>query len=93
MTELNVLLKLLDHETLSCATEEKKTAVKNLLRQLQPSGIYKISFSNGYYLVQAGFSGWTTSRLTLKATDVQSCFWKATFLLSLGFMQEKSSLL
>ncbi|RXN07366.1 actin filament-associated 1-like 1 [Labeo rohita] len=37
VTELNVLLKLLDHETLSCATEEKKTAVKNLLRQLQPS--------------------------------------------------------
>jgi len=44
VTELNVLLKLLDHETLSCATEEKKTAVKNLLRQLQPSGISKISF-------------------------------------------------
>ncbi|XP_043113021.1 actin filament-associated protein 1-like 1 isoform X6 [Puntigrus tetrazona] len=37
VTELNVLLKLLDHETLSCATEEKKTTVKNLLRQLQPS--------------------------------------------------------
>ncbi|TRY88804.1 hypothetical protein DNTS_015018 [Danionella cerebrum] len=37
VTELNVLLKLLDHETLSCATEEKKRAVKNLLRQLQPS--------------------------------------------------------
>lgn len=69
MTELNVLLKLLDHETLSCATEEKKTAVKNLLRQLQPSGISKISFSNGYYLVQAGFSGWTTSQLTLKLLE------------------------
>ncbi|XP_051505773.1 actin filament-associated protein 1-like 1 isoform X4 [Myxocyprinus asiaticus] len=37
VTELNVLLKLLDHETLSTATEEKKSAVKNLLRQLQPS--------------------------------------------------------
>ncbi|XP_061091111.1 actin filament-associated protein 1-like 1 isoform X2 [Conger conger] len=37
VTELNVLLKLLDHETLSSATEEKKTAVRNLLRQLQPS--------------------------------------------------------
>ncbi|XP_056328455.1 actin filament-associated protein 1-like 1 isoform X2 [Danio aesculapii] len=37
VTELNMLLKLLDHETLSCATEEKKMAVKNLLRQLQPS--------------------------------------------------------
>lgn len=57
VTELNVLLKLLDHETLSCATEEKKTAVKNLLRQLQPSGKYLISVSDGYYLAQAGFSG------------------------------------
>lgn len=38
VTELNVLLKLLDHETLSSATEEKKTAVKNLLKRLQPSG-------------------------------------------------------
>ncbi|XP_066505563.1 actin filament-associated protein 1-like 1 isoform X2 [Hoplias malabaricus] len=37
VTELNVLLKLLDHETLSSATEEKKSAVKNLLKQLQPS--------------------------------------------------------
>lgn len=72
MTELNVLLKLLDHETLSCATEEKKTAVKNLLRQLQPSGKYLKSVFNGYYLVQAEFSGWTTSWLTLKAIDVQS---------------------
>ncbi|XP_057206202.1 actin filament-associated protein 1-like 1 isoform X2 [Triplophysa rosa] len=37
VTELNVLLRLLDHETLSSATEEKKTAVKNLLKRLQPS--------------------------------------------------------
>ncbi|XP_017553863.1 actin filament-associated protein 1-like 1 isoform X1 [Pygocentrus nattereri] len=37
VTELNVLLKLLDHETLSSATEEKKSAVRNLLKQLQPS--------------------------------------------------------
>ncbi|KAI1898397.1 hypothetical protein AGOR_G00071890 [Albula goreensis] len=37
VTELNVLLKLLDHETLSSATAEKKTAVRNLLKQLQPS--------------------------------------------------------
>ncbi|XP_051514639.1 actin filament-associated protein 1-like 1 isoform X3 [Myxocyprinus asiaticus] len=37
VSELNVLLKLLDHETLSSATEEKKATVKNLLRQLQPS--------------------------------------------------------
>ncbi|XP_036403907.1 actin filament-associated protein 1-like 1 [Megalops cyprinoides] len=37
VTELNVLLKLLDHETLSSATAEKKAAVRNLLKQLQPS--------------------------------------------------------
>ncbi|XP_035266197.1 actin filament-associated protein 1-like 1 isoform X1 [Anguilla anguilla] len=37
VTELNVLLKLLDHETLSSATEEKKSAVRSLLKQLQPS--------------------------------------------------------
>ncbi|KAJ8406082.1 hypothetical protein AAFF_G00309700 [Aldrovandia affinis] len=37
VTELNVLLKLLDHETLSSPTAEKKTAVRNLLKQLQPS--------------------------------------------------------
>ncbi|KAG9272731.1 actin filament-associated protein 1-like 1 isoform X1 [Astyanax mexicanus] len=37
VSELNLLLKLLDHETLSSATEEKKSAVKNLLKQLQPS--------------------------------------------------------
>lgn len=74
VTELNVLLKLLDQETLSCATEEKKTAVKNLLRQLQPSGKYQLkSVSNGYYLDHVEFSGWTTSWLILKAIDVQSC--------------------
>uniref|UniRef100_A0AAY4ASC5 Actin filament-associated protein 1-like 1 n=1 Tax=Denticeps clupeoides TaxID=299321 RepID=A0AAY4ASC5_9TELE len=37
VTELNVLLKLLDHETVSSATSEKMTVVRNLLRQLQPS--------------------------------------------------------
>uniref|UniRef100_A0A3B1J155 Actin filament-associated protein 1-like 1 n=1 Tax=Astyanax mexicanus TaxID=7994 RepID=A0A3B1J155_ASTMX len=37
VSELNLLLKLLDHETLSSATEEKKSAVRNLLKQLQPS--------------------------------------------------------
>ncbi|KAK1804569.1 hypothetical protein P4O66_020048, partial [Electrophorus voltai] len=37
VTELTVLLKLLDHETLSSATEEKKSAVKNLLAQFQPT--------------------------------------------------------
>ncbi|XP_038843195.1 actin filament-associated protein 1-like 1 [Salvelinus namaycush] len=38
VTELNVLLKLLDLETLSFPTEEKKTSVRNLLKQLQPTG-------------------------------------------------------
>uniref|UniRef100_A0A8C7HUG7 Uncharacterized protein n=1 Tax=Oncorhynchus kisutch TaxID=8019 RepID=A0A8C7HUG7_ONCKI len=37
VTELNVLLKLLDNETLSFPTEEKKTSVRNLLKQLQPT--------------------------------------------------------
>eukprot|EP00063_Salmo_salar_P079472 XP_014054307.1 PREDICTED: actin filament-associated protein 1-like 1 isoform X2 [Salmo salar] len=37
VTELNFLLKLLDHETLSSPTEEKKTSVRNLLKQLQPT--------------------------------------------------------
>ncbi|XP_023677064.1 actin filament-associated protein 1-like 1 isoform X2 [Paramormyrops kingsleyae] len=37
VTELNVLLKLLDHESLSAATVEKKMAVRNLLKQLHPS--------------------------------------------------------
>ncbi|KAK6299238.1 hypothetical protein J4Q44_G00307480 [Coregonus suidteri] len=36
VTELNFLLELLDHETLSSPTEEKKTSVKNLLKQLEP---------------------------------------------------------
>ncbi|XP_062392745.1 actin filament-associated protein 1-like 1b isoform X1 [Sardina pilchardus] len=36
VTELNVLLKLLDHESVSSATTEKMTVVRNLLKQLQP---------------------------------------------------------
>uniref|UniRef100_A0A8B9K7Y2 Actin filament-associated protein 1-like 1 n=1 Tax=Astyanax mexicanus TaxID=7994 RepID=A0A8B9K7Y2_ASTMX len=35
--ELNVLLKLLEHEHVSSATAEKMTVVRNLLGQLQPS--------------------------------------------------------
>ncbi|XP_064875945.1 actin filament-associated protein 1-like 1 isoform X1 [Oncorhynchus nerka] len=38
VTELNILLKLLDHETLSSTTEEKKTSVRNLLKYIQPTG-------------------------------------------------------
>ncbi|KAF5899928.1 actin filament-associated protein 1-like 1 isoform X1, partial [Clarias magur] len=37
VTELNELLKLLDQETLTSATEEKKCTVRNLLKQLNPS--------------------------------------------------------
>ncbi|XP_063059851.1 actin filament-associated protein 1-like 1b isoform X2 [Engraulis encrasicolus] len=36
VTELNVLLKLLEHESVSSATAEKMTVVRNLLKQLHP---------------------------------------------------------
>lgn len=36
--ELNVLLKLLEHEHVSSATAEKMSIVRNLLGQLKPSG-------------------------------------------------------
>ncbi|XP_071373773.1 actin filament-associated protein 1-like 1 isoform X1 [Centroberyx affinis] len=37
VSELSVLLKLLDQENLSSSTQEKKTCVRNLLQQIQPS--------------------------------------------------------
>ncbi|KAM4621764.1 actin filament-associated protein 1-like 1 isoform 2-T2 [Polymixia lowei] len=37
VSELGVLLKLLDQENLSSSTQEKKTYVRNLLQQIQPS--------------------------------------------------------
>ncbi|XP_054647239.1 actin filament-associated protein 1-like 1 isoform X3 [Dunckerocampus dactyliophorus] len=37
VSELNALLKLLDQETLSSSTQEKKTSVWNLLQKIQPS--------------------------------------------------------
>lgn len=37
MSELGVLLKMLDQENLSSSTQEKKTSVWNLLQQIQPS--------------------------------------------------------
>ncbi|KAK6317500.1 hypothetical protein J4Q44_G00129000 [Coregonus suidteri] len=37
VSELNMLLKLLDHESVSTATTEKMSAVRRLLGQLQPS--------------------------------------------------------
>lgn len=36
--ELNVLLKLLEHEHVSSVTAEKMSVVRNLLGQLKPSG-------------------------------------------------------
>ncbi|XP_056295414.1 actin filament-associated protein 1-like 1 [Pseudoliparis swirei] len=38
VSELGILLKMLDQESLSSSTEEKKTSVWNLLQQIQPSG-------------------------------------------------------
>ncbi len=38
VSELGVLLKMLDQENLSSSTQEKKTSVWNLLQQIQPSG-------------------------------------------------------
>uniref|UniRef100_A0A8B9GW78 Actin filament associated protein 1-like 1a n=1 Tax=Astyanax mexicanus TaxID=7994 RepID=A0A8B9GW78_ASTMX len=58
VSELNLLLKLLDHETLSSATEEKKSAVKNLLKQLQPSDYMYMNTSvyrNGTSFVESLF--------------------------------------
>lgn len=38
MSEVSVLLKMLDQESLSSSTEEKKTSVWNLVQQIQPPG-------------------------------------------------------
>lgn len=38
VNELGVLLKMLDQENLSSTTQEKKTSVRNLLQQIEPSG-------------------------------------------------------
>ncbi|XP_029917171.1 actin filament-associated protein 1-like 1 isoform X2 [Myripristis murdjan] len=37
VSELGILLKLLDQENLSSSTQEKKTSVRNLLQQIQPA--------------------------------------------------------
>ncbi|XP_015268123.1 PREDICTED: actin filament-associated protein 1-like 1 isoform X1 [Gekko japonicus] len=44
LPELNVLLKLLDHEYLSSTTMEKKTAVSNILQKLQPPTEKEINY-------------------------------------------------
>lgn len=38
VSEVSILLKMLDQETLSSSVKEKKTSVWNLLQQIQPSG-------------------------------------------------------
>lgn len=38
LSEVSVLLKMLDQESLSSSTQEKKTSVWNLLQQIQPPG-------------------------------------------------------
>lgn len=38
VSEVSVLLKMLDQESLSSSTEEKKTSVRNLVQQIQPPG-------------------------------------------------------
>lgn len=38
LSEVSVLLKMLDQEILSSSTQEKKTSVLKLLQQMQPSG-------------------------------------------------------
>lgn len=38
VSEVSILLKMLDQETLSSSVREKKTSVWNLLQQIQPSG-------------------------------------------------------
>uniref|UniRef100_A0A8C3GB01 Actin filament-associated protein 1-like 1 n=1 Tax=Cyclopterus lumpus TaxID=8103 RepID=A0A8C3GB01_CYCLU len=49
VSELGVLLKMLDQESLSSSTEEKKTSVWNLLQQIQPSGTDYIYMNSSVY--------------------------------------------
>lgn len=48
VSELGVLLKMLDQESLSSSTQEKKTSVWNLLQQIQPSGQWDLVLSVFY---------------------------------------------
>ncbi|XP_076018896.1 actin filament-associated protein 1-like 1 isoform X2 [Genypterus blacodes] len=49
VSELGLLLKMLDQENLSSSTQEKKTSVRNLLQQIQPSG-QRVSGSDYIYM-------------------------------------------
>uniref|UniRef100_A0AAQ4NW83 Actin filament-associated protein 1-like 1 n=1 Tax=Gasterosteus aculeatus aculeatus TaxID=481459 RepID=A0AAQ4NW83_GASAC len=49
VSELGVLLKMLDQESLSSSTQEKKASVWNLLQQIQPSGTDYIYMNSAVY--------------------------------------------
>uniref|UniRef100_A0A3B4EQZ9 Actin filament-associated protein 1-like 1 n=1 Tax=Pundamilia nyererei TaxID=303518 RepID=A0A3B4EQZ9_9CICH len=49
VSELGVLLKMLDQENLSSTTQEKKTSVRNLLQQIEPSGTDYIYMNSSVY--------------------------------------------
>lgn len=46
MKELSLLLKLLENESVSSATAEKMSVVRNLVKQLQPSGECDLQIQN-----------------------------------------------
>ncbi|KAI1903010.1 hypothetical protein AGOR_G00022770 [Albula goreensis] len=72
VSELNVLLKMLDHEALSPVTAEKKAAVRSLLKQMQPSvngtDIYMNTslYGNGTSFVESLFEGFDCDLQDLK---------------------------
>ncbi|KAJ8254709.1 hypothetical protein GJAV_G00196300 [Gymnothorax javanicus] len=76
VSELNVLLKLLDQETLSSATEEKKSAVRNLLKQIQPASVNGTeymymntsAYKNGTSFVESLFEEFDCDLRSLKDT-------------------------
>uniref|UniRef100_A0A3Q0SIN2 Actin filament-associated protein 1 n=1 Tax=Amphilophus citrinellus TaxID=61819 RepID=A0A3Q0SIN2_AMPCI len=49
VSELGVLLKMLDQENLSSTTQEKKSSVRNLLQQIEPSGTDFIYMNSSVY--------------------------------------------
>ncbi|CAG10125.1 unnamed protein product [Tetraodon nigroviridis] len=49
VSEVSILLKMLDQETLSSSVREKKTSVWNLLQQMQPSGTDYIYMNSAVY--------------------------------------------
>ncbi|XP_011609107.1 actin filament-associated protein 1-like 1 isoform X1 [Takifugu rubripes] len=49
VSEVSILLKMLDQETLSSSVQEKKTSVWNLLQQIEPSGTDYIYMNSSVY--------------------------------------------